>query len=81
MQRATVAGSPLGGSPRVQKSSFGDLDIVGRTLKVDPEPLDCTATSLASSATDYRYENGRRYHAYKDEQYYLSNDEVGFFLV
>lgn len=73
MQRAAVAGSPLGGSPRVQKSSFDDLDIVGSILKVDPEPLNCTATSLASSATGYRYENCRRYHAYKDgHKFYLS---------
>jgi len=34
MQRAAVAGSPLGGSPRVQKFSFDDLHIVGSTLKV-----------------------------------------------
>lgn len=39
MQRAAVAGSPLGGSPRVQKSSFDDLDIVGSILKVDVKLL------------------------------------------
>jgi SAM-dependent methyltransferase len=31
--------------------------------------------SLASSVLNYRYENGRRYHAYRDGQYYLPNDE------
>jgi hypothetical protein len=39
MQRAAVARSPLGGNPRVQKSSFDDLDIVGSTLKVDVKLL------------------------------------------
>ena len=32
-------------------------------------------TSLASSATNYRYENGRRYHAYKEGSYPYPNDE------
>ncbi|KEF53334.1 uncharacterized protein A1O9_10782 [Exophiala aquamarina CBS 119918] len=31
--------------------------------------------SLASSVLNYRYENGRRYHAYRDGQYHLPNDE------
>jgi SAM-dependent methyltransferase len=30
---------------------------------------------LASSIRSYRYENGRRYHAYRDGQYLLPNDE------
>jgi len=32
-------------------------------------------TSLASSITNYRYENGRRYHAYKDGEYWGPNDD------
>ncbi|KAH7066162.1 S-adenosyl-L-methionine-dependent methyltransferase [Paraphoma chrysanthemicola] len=31
--------------------------------------------SLASNVTRYRYENGRRYHAYRDGTYYAPNDE------
>ncbi|KAF2737681.1 S-adenosyl-L-methionine-dependent methyltransferase [Polyplosphaeria fusca] len=31
--------------------------------------------SLASSVTRYRYENGRRYHAFRDGSYYGPNDE------
>lgn len=31
--------------------------------------------SLASNITRYRYENGRRYHAYRDGTYYAPNDE------
>jgi trans-aconitate methyltransferase len=34
------------------------------------------STSLASSIYDYRYENGRRYHAYRDGRYLLPNDEA-----
>ncbi|KAH7406499.1 S-adenosyl-L-methionine-dependent methyltransferase [Phaeosphaeria sp. MPI-PUGE-AT-0046c] len=32
--------------------------------------------SLASNITRYRYENGRRYHAYRDGTYYAPNDEA-----
>ena len=32
--------------------------------------------SLASSVTRYRYENGRRYHAYREGSYYAPNDET-----
>jgi len=31
--------------------------------------------SLTSSVLDYRYENGRRYHAYREGSYHLPNDE------
>lgn len=34
-----------------------------------------SARSLASIITRYRYENGRRYHAYRDGQYYMPNDD------
>lgn len=32
--------------------------------------------SLASRITSYRYENGRRYHAYRDGTYYAPNDAL-----
>ncbi|KAL8948063.1 MAG: hypothetical protein Q9222_005716 [Ikaeria aurantiellina] len=32
-------------------------------------------TSIASSITDYKYEHGRRYHAYQEGRYVLPNDE------
>lgn len=35
-----------------------------------------TSASLASSITAYKYENGRRYHAYREGAYYLPNDET-----
>ena len=33
------------------------------------------ATSLVSEATNFQYENGRRYHSYREGQYVLPNDE------
>jgi SAM-dependent methyltransferase len=33
------------------------------------------STSITSSVLNYRYENGRRYHAYREGQYHLPNDE------
>lgn len=32
-------------------------------------------TSIASSITEYKYEHGRRYHAYQEGRYVLPNDE------
>ncbi|KAH7115544.1 S-adenosyl-L-methionine-dependent methyltransferase [Dactylonectria macrodidyma] len=32
--------------------------------------------TLASSILNYRFENGRTYHAYKDGKYYMPNDET-----
>ncbi|KAF6825897.1 methyltransferase domain-containing protein [Colletotrichum plurivorum] len=37
--------------------------------------LATSSTSLAASILDYRIENGRTYHAYKDGKYKLPNDE------
>ena len=31
-------------------------------------------TSLASSVKDFKHENGRRYHAFEDDAYFLPND-------
>src|ERR1700743_1076748 len=33
-------------------------------------------TSLASFITNYRMENGRRYHAFNSTKYYQPNDEI-----
>ncbi|KAI5792544.1 S-adenosyl-L-methionine-dependent methyltransferase [Peziza echinospora] len=34
-----------------------------------------STTSLGSSLTSYKYENGRRYHAFREGQYLIPNDE------
>ncbi|KAL1969981.1 hypothetical protein VTN77DRAFT_6386 [Rasamsonia byssochlamydoides] len=54
-------------------------------IEVDAEATDNDSTygnelstysaSLTSSALDYRHENGRRYHSYRDGSYLLPNDE------
>jgi len=40
------------------------------------ESSSVRSTSVASSVYNYRYENGRRYHAYQDGRYLLPNDEA-----
>ncbi|KAI8405781.1 hypothetical protein FOFC_13242 [Fusarium oxysporum] len=44
---------------------------------VAPDEDDATSStaSLSSSILDFRHENGRTYHAYKDGKYHLPNDE------
>ncbi|KAL1989718.1 hypothetical protein VTN49DRAFT_6915 [Thermomyces lanuginosus] len=39
------------------------------------DELSSYSASLTSSALDYRHENGRRYHRYRDGSYLLPNDE------
>jgi len=34
--------------------------------------IGCDTDTLASYITDYRYENGRRYHAYRDGEYWVA---------
>ncbi|KAK2002256.1 methyltransferase domain-containing protein [Colletotrichum falcatum] len=44
-------------------------------LDVDDESIASSTTSLRSSILDYRFENGRTYHRYKDGKYNLPNDQ------
>lgn len=59
-------------------------NIVGKELELDSSGIPSSelaegyisaGTSLTSSTTNYRFEHGRRYHAYKDGIYNLPNDE------
>jgi hypothetical protein len=45
-------------------SAYGDSDLGSYT------------TSLKSSVLNYKYENGRRYHGFKDDSYVFPNDEA-----
>ncbi|KAJ9424374.1 S-adenosyl-L-methionine-dependent methyltransferase [Fusarium oxysporum] len=45
-----------------------------RDSSIGDDATSSTA-SLSSSILDFRHENGRTYHAYKDGKYYLPNDE------
>jgi SAM-dependent methyltransferase len=38
-------------------------------------PISSYSSSLASSILNYKYENGRRYHAYREGEYPFPNDE------
>ncbi|KAF3942413.1 hypothetical protein ABW19_dt0203184 [Dactylella cylindrospora] len=52
-------------------SAYADSDMLALSL---PQSL---TTSLASSVLNYRFENGRRYHAFGEQnQYFLPNDEA-----
>ncbi|KEF51927.1 uncharacterized protein A1O9_11916 [Exophiala aquamarina CBS 119918] len=75
--------------PRVSDSPLGGQDLGGQSasLVADPDASDTDSalgesvagssysTSLASSVLNYQYENGRRYHAYRQGSYVLPNDE------
>lgn len=37
--------------------------------------MSSASTSISSSVVNYTYENGRRYHAYREGEYLLPNDE------
>ncbi|KAK1636811.1 hypothetical protein BDP81DRAFT_428403 [Colletotrichum phormii] len=39
------------------------------------ESIDSSNTSVSSSILDYRFENGRTYHRYKDGKYNIPDDE------
>ncbi|KAF2090208.1 S-adenosyl-L-methionine-dependent methyltransferase [Saccharata proteae CBS 121410] len=53
--------------------SDASSSLIGRHLEIDHH--HSAFTSTFSSATDWRYENGRRYHSYDDGTYHLPNDE------
>ncbi|KAF2709258.1 S-adenosyl-L-methionine-dependent methyltransferase [Pleomassaria siparia CBS 279.74] len=50
-----------------------DIDENDSTLGDDQSSL---TTSVTHSVFDFRYENGRRYHAYSDRKYPVPNDEI-----
>ncbi|WPH00829.1 secondary metabolism regulator lae1 [Acrodontium crateriforme] len=66
----------------------GDVDMWNgggefRVLEADPDidstlgdDSDSFTTSLNSLVTHYKFENGRRYHAYHDKKYALPNDDA-----
>lgn len=62
--------SPSASSPhlltsRLRHSTFGG----------DRDSLASSTSSLLAAITDYSFENGRRYHAYKEGSYNFPNDE------
>jgi hypothetical protein len=47
-------------------SAYGSESLIGEDTE-----------TLASYITDFRYENGRRYHSFRDGSYWGPNDESG----
>ncbi|KAF2802298.1 S-adenosyl-L-methionine-dependent methyltransferase [Mytilinidion resinicola] len=62
---------PSGPQPVQIEAEEGELD----TDSAFGDDAESYTTSLKSSITNYKYENGRRYHAFKDGSYFLPNDE------
>lgn len=65
-QNAPTQGTHLVADESDADSAIGDDD--------DEQSI---TTSVSSSIRQYRVENGRTYHSYKDGQYAYPNDEVG----
>ncbi|RDW82385.1 hypothetical protein BP6252_03497 [Coleophoma cylindrospora] len=76
-----VAAAPEGPDPENDPQNHAPLEIDDQEDFNDAdsaygESVTSSSTSLASSITNYQYENGRRYHAYRQGEYYLPNDET-----
>ncbi|KAL3420073.1 methyltransferase [Phlyctema vagabunda] len=85
--QANVSSSPARGSPAMvegyapgqgahdaieaDNDSLGDADSA-----IGLNDVRSFTTSLASSIYDYTYENGRRYHAYREGEYLFPNDDT-----
>ncbi|MCJ1378816.1 hypothetical protein MMC17_001915 [Xylographa soralifera] len=84
MDRSEESQYPAQAGMWEQTDSGDDQEVIGRTLDVDSSDTDSAlgsdtsslTTSISSSVTDYRFEHGRRYHAFHDGAYYLPNDEI-----
>ncbi|WDK12750.1 methyltransferase domain-containing protein [Colletotrichum graminicola] len=78
---ATGASSPPNADVSVPQAAVHDnnvviaVDDVDDGLSVSHASVATSTTSLAASVRDYRVENGRTYHAYKDGKYLVPNDE------
>ncbi|KKA25125.1 hypothetical protein T310_0830 [Rasamsonia emersonii CBS 393.64] len=55
--------------------SNGVLRLLTMILLMGKSSSSTYSASLTSSVVNYRHENGRRYHAYRDGSYLLPNDE------
>lgn len=53
-----------------------DQDDLGRDDGYESDTHTAASTSLASSVRDYAFENGRRYHKFREGRYNFPNDDV-----
>jgi len=72
ISRMATSGAGEGSNPVPVDKSLGDQSDFDSSWAGD---IDSETASLSSSITSYRSENGRRYHAYKEGQYWGPNDE------
>lgn len=52
-----------------------DNDTTDSDSAIGSSSANSVTTSLNSQVQDYRFEFGRRYHAFREDQYWLPNDE------
>ncbi|KAE8362373.1 S-adenosyl-L-methionine-dependent methyltransferase [Aspergillus caelatus] len=64
-------------SPQLPLHEYVEADDVSSDAEGFSYEAECSSytTSLSSSVFAYKFEHGRRYHAYRDENYYLPNDD------
>jgi SAM-dependent methyltransferase len=73
--------SPTQRTPEPDYSAAADIEAESLEHEEDDadsavgDDLQSFTTSLKSSVLNYRYENGRRYHGFKDEAYFFPNDD------
>lgn len=53
-----------------------DSDDMGTDAGYESDSRSSASTSLASSVRDYAFENGRRYHKFREGRYNFPNDDV-----
>ncbi|KAF5522274.1 Secondary metabolism regulator LAE1 [Colletotrichum aenigma] len=86
MPSSPAADAPRGASPNAQPTdqpnTITDHEVtIAADEAADPETdgetqsISSSTASVTSSIFDYRVENGRTYHRYKDGKYHMPNDE------
>jgi hypothetical protein len=75
---ATTSGdapvSSFGGEQQIEADDHGDNASEADSALGDD--VASSSASLTSSVLNYTYENGRRYHAFREGNYVLPNDEA-----
>lgn len=59
-----------------EQEEFEDFDGEADHDSAYGESLQSDEASISSEITKFRFENGRRYHAYRDGAYWAPNDEI-----
>nr|XP_036580267.1 methyltransferase domain-containing protein [Colletotrichum truncatum]KAF6788100.1 methyltransferase domain-containing protein [Colletotrichum truncatum] len=72
---AQAAATDVRSNNAVDHEIFIQADDQSDTSSVDLQSVASSSTSVTSSMLDYRVENGRTYHRYKDGKYNFPNDE------